>query len=553
MNTLFSKRQQRGVSLIEALVSLLVLALGMMSFASLQGRLRQNSDVAKQRAEAVRIAQEDLENFRAFSTFAVNNTITNNFAYDSVSASAVSKTVLASGVVTKTNTAYTVSRVLSESPQSAGITDAPTKNLAVTVSWADRTGTTQSVTLRTMISRSDPAVAASLALAPNGSPVRDLLGRDIQVPIPAKSLGDGTSAIKPFLGGTVAYVFNNDTGLVTKRCTNIASSTATSSLTLADINAREAAGDCTSTNAYLVSGFVRSSLGNTPDVTNPNDVAPGGVSMRFDFDKTAPPTGFAGLFDQLLASYWPALTGSPPSSTGITKPGGPIGVPDYTPAECNAQPLRTIRYTTPVNYTQVNNGNTTTVTSTTVIAIIPQSVTSITSANVAPWVGVTSADAPTKIVNPQATGELFIGFACLVYPIDLDGNGATPVAFTGRLTVLPTTNAWALGTNVGEYKICRYSADYNLNGGVRIRTTSGGVVSEVNGVGTHVKTIDNQEHTYAYLNAQKSLSNQSFLIVSARKSTGGNPAITCPTDSAIEVNGQGGENYTDESTVTHQP
>ena len=523
----------------------------MMSFAALQGRLRQNSDVAKQRAEAVRIAQEDLENFRAFSTFAVDNTITNNFAYNSVSSTSASKTVLATGVVTKTNTAYTVSRVLSEAPRSAGITDAPTKNLAVTVSWADRTDTTQSVTLRTMISRSDPAVAGSLALAPNGSPVRDLLGRDIQVPIPAKSLGDGTSAIKPVSNGTVAYVFSNDTGLVTKKCTGLSSSTATNSITLAVL----AGVTCTDINAYLVSGFVRTSLSNSPDVTNPNDTAPGGtsgsggISMRVDLDRSQPPTPagavrFAGLQTQLTAAYWPVLSGSPPSSTGTTiGTRSPADSVDYTTApECSAEALQTVRYTTPVNFTQVNNGVTTAVTSTVVIAIIPQSVTSITSATVAPWVGVAAGVAATTIVGPQATGEKFVAFACLVYPINLDGDAATAPAFTARLTVLPSTSAWALGTTGTTYKICRYSADYNLNGGVFVRTTSAGVVSSS---GTHITSIDNQEHTYAYLNAQKSLSNQSFLIIRGTS--------TCPTDAPVEVDGQGGENYTDESTVTHQP
>jgi hypothetical protein len=58
-------------------------------------------------------------------------------------------------------------------------------------------------------------------------------------------------------------------------------------------------------------------------------------------------------------------------------------------------------------------------------------------------------------------------------------------------------------------------------------------------------SVDNQEHTYAYLNAQRSLSNQNYLIIRGNRS--------CPTDSGVEVDGQGGENYTDETTVTHQP
>lgn len=527
------RQRQRGVSIVEALVSLLVLALGMMSFAALQSRLRLNSDIAKQRSEAVRIAQEDLENFRAFSTIAVDGTIANNFAYDSGTAAAATKTVIANNVVTKTNTTFYVNRVMSVAPRATGITDTPVKNLRVTVSWADRnavdqtvTGVNQSVTLRTVISKSDPAVAASLALAPNGSPVRDLLGRDIQVPIPAKSLGDGTSAIKPLSAGTLAYVFSNDTGIVTRRCT-VSAALVTNSLTLADLTS------CTNVSAYLISGFVRTSLG-APDATNPNDVAPGGVTMRLDLDNTVPPTGYQGLATQLTSGYWPTIAGGTGTTIGT-------GSTTYSTPECSSEALQTVRYTTPVSFTQVNNSVTTTVTSTIVVAIIPQSVTSITPATVAPWVGVAAIDATTKILNPVAVGEKYVGFACLVYPVDLDVNGSTANAYTGRLAIWPTSG-WTLGTTSTTFKICRYSADYNLNGGVFVRTTSGGVV---NVAGTHIRSIDNQEHTYAYLNAAKSLSNQNFLIINGNR--------ICPTDGVVEVDGQGGENYTDETTVTHQP
>ena len=524
--------RQRGIGLVEAMVALLVLALGMMTFGALQSRLRLNSDVAKQRAEAVRIAQEDIENFRAFGTFAIDNSVANNFAYDSILAGASTRTVLASNIVTQTNATYTVTRTVAAAPISAGLTGAQVKNVQVTVAWADRTAPTvagvvqanQSVTLRTMVARSDPAVAASLALAPNGTPVRDLVGRDIKIPVVAMNLGDGTSAYKPVSNGTVAYVINNDTGVVTQRCTGISSTTVTNSLTLANL-----AGRCTDVNAartaYLVSGFVRTS--SSGSATNPNDNAPGGVAMRADFDNTAPPSGSQGTLTQITAAGWSAAPVN--SATGVTIGSGGT---TYTPAECSAEPLQFVRYTSPVNYTQTNNGNTTTTTTTTVVASIPQSVTSITSASVAPWLGVASGDASTQIISPVATGERFVGYSCLVYPIDLDLNSATALAYTARVTIWPVSG-WALGTSNSTFKICRYSADYNLNGGVR-------VVS-----GSNVTSIDNLEHTYAYLNAQRSLGNQNFLIIPGNR--------TCPTDNAVEVNGQGGENYTDESTVTHQP
>ncbi len=57
--------RQRGISLIEAVVALAVMAFGMLAFVGLQSSLRFNGDVAKQRAEAVRIAQEAIEQWRA--------------------------------------------------------------------------------------------------------------------------------------------------------------------------------------------------------------------------------------------------------------------------------------------------------------------------------------------------------------------------------------------------------------------------------------------------------------------------------------------------------
>jgi Tfp pilus assembly protein PilV len=504
------RRGQRGIGLIEALVSLLVLALGMMSFAALQARLRLNSDVAKQRAEAVRLAQEQIEGFRSFGTLA---------GFDGVSSG--SSTVTASSMAS--NATYTVTRQVADAPRAAGLTNAPVKNLLITVTWNDRNGNAQSVIFRTMIARSDPAIAASLALSPNGSPVRDLLGRDIQVPIPAQNLGDGTSAVKPLADGTIAYVFNNDTGVVTQRCSGISASTVTNELTLATLSA--AGVNCANIFGYLVSGFVRTDTSNNPSASNPNDWPPGSVAMRVDLDNTPPPNGAQGTAQQLTAAYWPAIS----SATGTTIGSG-SGT--YTPPECNAQAMQNVRYTAPVNFSQTNNGTTATVTTTTVIATIPLSVTSITPSTVAPWVGVSAASASTQIINPQWTGERFVGYSCLIYPIDLDLDASTAAAYTARVALWPASD-WTIGSSSSDWKVCRYSADYNLNGGVFVA------------IGGNVTRIDNQEHTYAYLNAQRSLSNQNYLLIRGNRG--------CPTDGAVEVNGTGGENYTDETTVTHQP
>jgi hypothetical protein len=51
-------------------LALAVMALGMMGLVGVQSTLRNTSDVAKQRSEAVRIAQVEIERWRAFTALA---------------------------------------------------------------------------------------------------------------------------------------------------------------------------------------------------------------------------------------------------------------------------------------------------------------------------------------------------------------------------------------------------------------------------------------------------------------------------------------------------
>jgi hypothetical protein len=83
------------------------------------------------------------------------------------------------------------------------------------------------------------------------------------------------------------------------------------------------------------------------------------------------------------------------------------------------------------------------------------------------------------------------------------------------------------------WSVCRYAADVDRSGGVR------------KVVGSDVTDVDNQEHPYAYLNAQESLPDQNFLVIPGQRS--------CTSAGVVEVDGQHGANYTGGSTVTHQP
>ncbi len=492
--------RQRGATLVEALIAFAVMAVGLSGLVAMQARLRVNSDVAKQRAEAVRLAEEDLEDGRAFGILGVDTTLAGpppiTFrGYASVTTGTTPKALLATSVTTTTNATYTINRSVVDS------TTANMKDVRVTVDWTDRNNTAQRVVLRSLIAGIDPRLAAAMAIPPNGSPVKDPLGRDIQVPIPAKNLGDSIGSVfKPVSNGPVAYVFDNQTGLVKRKCT-VATNTYTAALT----NANLRADNCTDISAVLLSGYVRFSLDNNPDATNPNDAPPGALGIRLDLDNANPASG-VGTLTQLTAPYWVVDRGA-----------------GYTAPECAAEDSKTVTFTTPVNYSQVNNGVTQTVSSTRMTVIVPAA-TALTAAAIAPFANL----AASAVTDITAAGDRYVAYTCVVYPRAIVGRAP---AWTGRSLITPA--GWTIGTTASDHKVCRYSTDYNLNGYIWTPAD-----------GPNITEIDNSEHPYAYLMESGSLSNQNFLVIKGNRS--------CPTDGPVEVDGTGGENYTDETTVLHQ-
>lgn len=239
--------RQRGTTLLEALVAFLVVSLGMLTVARVQTQLRLNSDLARQRSEAVRLGQEDLESLRAFSVVAASAGL-RSYA-DVVSAS----TTVDSAAGYATNTRYTVARQI-DAASAPGA-----KNASVTVGWNDRSGAAQQVALNSIINGSDPAYSAALGIARSGVPVKGAFGRSARIPLAAKEVGGGRSALKPVSDGTVAWVFDNHSGLVTGRCTGINPATATRDLQVTDLSA------CDANVGYLLSGSVRFTSASPPD------------------------------------------------------------------------------------------------------------------------------------------------------------------------------------------------------------------------------------------------------------------------------------------------
>ncbi len=260
---------QRGTTLLEGLVAFLVLSLGMLSVVRVQTQMRVNSDVARQRSEAVRIAQEEVEKMRAFSTIAVR-------AGASAFASLASGTTnVDAGEPSASNADYVLTREVSAA-------DAPaSKNATVTVAWDDRTGTRQQVVLSTLIAGHDPAYSGALKLLAVPKPVRGVRSRSVWIPLDAKDLGNASSAYKPVAGANEALLFDNTSGNVSARCTVLDANASNASLSAAML------GSCEAMQGYLLSGVVRFSSALSPDPAAANDV-PLALSMSVAMDAGAP-------------------------------------------------------------------------------------------------------------------------------------------------------------------------------------------------------------------------------------------------------------------------
>lgn len=373
-------RRQRGVSLVEALVAFLVVGLGMLSIVSVQATLRYNSDVAKQRTEAVRLAQEELESLRAFTRLESTAGQPDYVEIASMLPRAVDVAI--------TNTTYSIQREVTS------VVNGGHKIVRVVVRWRDRranpdvAGTNQEVALQSTIAALDPALGAVVTIPPASTSTLLPKARHPFIPTRARDLGDGRSVFKPAEGGAVAWVFDNTTGYITRCTVSFASTTQT--LTSAQLV------DCDDFEGFLLAGFVRFTAADP--VTEADAEAPDGVA--FNIKLVATPVGDGEREPRCF---------------------------DYSEAA---------------------------------VAAASSSVT----------------------------------FFCVVYP-------RADNLWTGDLTAETDADGFAWGVGEGQYRLCRYSADYDADG-----------------------TVENAEHPARYTNMDGGLLNQNFLVVPG-------PA-SCPTDSA---------------------
>lgn len=270
--------RQRGVSLIEALVALVVMAFGILGVAGLQASLRGSADISKQRSEGVRIAQEAIERWRAYSVLPVT---AGQAAYEDIVADTSAETV--SGYTT--NTTYTVFRSVVDA-RATDSAEPRMRTLVVDVSWADRAGQTQHVVLDTSIAGVSPELAGSLGIPGEGAPTQLPGGRNPSIPPGAvNNESSGTSIFTPPNGSGTTWTFNNTTGVITRICNP----------------------GCVDVTAFLLSGYIRFSLGSTAptgaNAETPVDAIPSGADVVISIALTVPSAMTLTCYKQDFTTY----------------------------------------------------------------------------------------------------------------------------------------------------------------------------------------------------------------------------------------------------------
>jgi hypothetical protein len=240
--------RQRGASLIEALLAFLVLSLGLVGVAKLHGQVRLNADIARQRSEALRLAQTDIETLRSFTTLTTDPLAS---GYADIVAHAASQP---SSSALHTNAGFELERDV--------FADDGFRSAALTVRWLDRRGHAQQVTLQSLIAGTSPALSGALAAQAASPPLAALRGRSAGIPPNATALGHGRSAFRPAGSGTSAWVFDNTTGLIVAVCSVPAGMRPISDSQLSA---------CTPMQALLLSGIVRLSMTGAADAGHAND------------------------------------------------------------------------------------------------------------------------------------------------------------------------------------------------------------------------------------------------------------------------------------------
>jgi len=144
---------QRGFSMVEVLVTMSVMAIGLLSVARFNDTLTQDSNLVRSRTEAVNLVQDKIEQMRNYRTLAdYNNLVTGQ---DTLGPASLIPDITVPGL----HNLYT--RTWTVTPDSTNPTHA--KVLNVTVTWPNLKGQVtpnSTITLVTVIAKNNPSTSA---------------------------------------------------------------------------------------------------------------------------------------------------------------------------------------------------------------------------------------------------------------------------------------------------------------------------------------------------------------------------------------------------------
>ncbi len=239
-------RREQGGSLLEALVSTLILSLGVLGATQTYAWFRFHGDLSRERAQAVRWAQQGLEAIRASD----------------------------SGLV-EAIPPYQPGHL----QRAAGGDHLPLTQHDVSIHWTDRSAGTQAVTLRTLHADVDPLYSAALTLS---TPDTWLAPRR-HLPPQAVPFDSHGSVVRPSPTAGIVWIVSHLSGLVTAQC-RVASSIATRDITSADLR------DCLPAQGTLLSGYIRfqhAPLGASP--SSEDTPLPTRVALQLTPEPEQPP------------------------------------------------------------------------------------------------------------------------------------------------------------------------------------------------------------------------------------------------------------------------
>lgn len=157
---------QTGLSLLEVLITLIVLGMGLVSLAKFQGTVLQENSLAKARTVAAHLAEQVVEDLRAYDVLANPPAPPpTRYPYSAIGPNGGGSIVSPTTPITVSSVDYTRSWTVTDycftaNNSSAGGCPAGQipdfKMVTVTVSWTDQNADFQDVILNTIISKSPP-------------------------------------------------------------------------------------------------------------------------------------------------------------------------------------------------------------------------------------------------------------------------------------------------------------------------------------------------------------------------------------------------------------